>query len=588
MNMAGTPYFDKMNNSYEFKWRIMDLWSELGGGVLFSNSKSILQTREMLELGTASTASGLAKFIDYIKSLGFNALSHYGNPDNCKDAIYNFSGYLKQKNIGHICRRYWNEYRRGYSWPPDFSTVREPVISEKHCPFNPEVKKFWQERIEKDIEMMPGLAGYVIAGSEYYCIQGVPWNCDCEKCQKLTRRERMIAALKLMGDLLKKYNKTFFWEAVLDDPWNMEDEVELFGNLTGLIPDNVYVIIKDTYWDFHPGWPRHSVFYTIKKDASGNSPYITSIALVGEYRGVNSVHWSMAEEWSKTFRDVKGTGQQGIWAMTIENPENYDNLLNLSNWFAVSRYFKDVNTKPDKILLEWAREEFGKDAASAVVKIIKKMTEANRKILEFRGLWTQNHSKFPSLVYLESHLCGPYKEMESIEGMLGLELPLNSYPENIAKEIKEDCNIFPVFNRIPLNEKLKNEMINEKREAIILIEECISLLDSIRNKIDKIKYDKLSDDFNKNKNDAIFWETALELYLDWKLGALTIGKIDKELEKCKGLNGTLLEEPFKRNPKPASIVSLDPASLLTFADELKSELREPKLKEFLKENKGNY
>ncbi|MCL5070543.1 MAG: hypothetical protein M1308_06560 [Actinobacteria bacterium] len=283
-----------MNNSYEFKWRIMELWSEPGGGVLFSNSKSILQTREMLELGTASSAYGLAKFIDYIKSLGFNTLSHYGNPDNYKDAMYNFSSYLKEKNIGHICRRYWNEYRRGYSWPPDFNTVREPVISEKHCPFNPEVKKFWQERIEKDMEMMPGLAGYVIAGSEYYCIQGAPWNCNCEKCQKLTRRERLIAALELMGDLLKKYNKTLFGEA------------------------------------------------------------------------------------------------------------------------------------------------------------------------------------------------------------------------------------------------------------------------------------------------------ALELYLDWKLGTLTIEKIDKKLEKCKGLKGILLDEPLKRSPKPVSFVSFDPASLLTFAEDLKSELREPKLKEFLEINKDNY
>ena len=571
-----------MSVSEKFEWRVMELWNEPDGEILFSDAENFVKTKDMIN---TDSPSKLTEFVKYIKSLGFNGLSIVGDPDLFPEAAKRFSIYLKEKGIGLIIFRSWNEYDRGgKSWPGHVGGYRILNKSKKYCPFNPEVKEYWKNRFAKDFKMIPDLIGYHMIAAEYYTIVGAPWMCDCKKCQNVTKKDRARTGIKLIADLLKPYNATLFWSIDQNDPWGMSLEVELYSELTGLLPENVKILVKETYYDYQPENPRHPLFDKINTDEKGRSPYITCFQLPGEYRGVHSAPYAMVDKWSKTFKDIARTGQSGIWVMAMVHPTNYDHPLNLVNWYALSRYIKNPYEDPDRIMQDWAVVEFGEKTAPVLVKIVKKVTEANKNILYFKGLWTQNHSKFFDLAYLESHVCGPSRLTKAIDGMMGLELPLDMYSPEKAKKVKKDDRTLAEFNRIPITEKLKKEIIMGKKKAIILIDECMLLLKSIEDSINKDIFEDLLGRLESNKNDAIFWKEGMEIYLDWKLSKLTETKIDKALERCKDLKGAMMPEPLNDKPKLESWVNMFPSTLLTFANELKAELKEPKLKDFLKNN----
>ncbi len=550
----------------------MELWQDPQSPEYWSNEKSFLNTEEM---ANPSRTSRLAAFVKYISDLGFNGLCFFGNHDHYPYEIGRFASYLKENGLGLIIIRYWNEFERGFSWPPN-NDFKKGHHSIKYCPFNPELKKYWEERIAQDFKMVPGLMGYKINGTEYYANLGAPWMCECNACGKLSKKERTIAAIKLISDILKPYNGTLFWEACQDDPVGMGLEVDVFGEMTGQIPANAKIIIKETYWDYHPDWPRHAVFYTMKKDNNGNSPYLTSVQLAGEYTGIYYFPYSKVHKWSNTFRDIKKTGQEGIWAMTIAHPQMFDHPFNLVNWYAISCYMKNPWDDPDKIMMDWTASGYGGKAAEPILRIIKKLTLANRSMLYHRGLWTQDHSRFFDLAYLESHLCGPYRYTKAVEGLMGLDLTVDMYNKEKQDEIKRDGSIQGAFGRIPVTEQLKQELLEEKEMAVALIDESLEILNGLGVYLSEELFTDLQEGFSKIRNDALFWKLGMEMYLDWKLGILTEDKIDKALDKCKGLRGALMPEPLKERRGERT----EPVNLAAFADELRRELREPWLRKY--------
>ena len=104
--------------------------------------------------------------------------------------------------------------------------------------------------------------------------------------------------------------------------------------------------------------------------------------------------------------------------------------------------------------------------------------------------------------------------------------------------------------------------------------------------LDKDIFLNLLDELEKNRNDALLWKLAIELYFDLKLGRLTEKKIDKALNMARGLEGALMKEPLRDfKSEQDSGQNVDTASFLTFANQLRQELQSPWLKEYLKTNK---
>ena len=562
-----------MSNEFAFKWRVIEPWHEPDGISYFSTvaAGNIFTWADMLD--TLPT-SPLGRYVEQVRDWGFNGMAVY-NPETNPEAMRNFARHLKERGIGMFIRRDWLELERGRSWPISAGGGMLH-ISSKLCPYKEETRAYWTDRIARDYEMIPELAGYRTNATDAYCQNGGPWSCDCKECSSKTARERVRDAIRLLAELLGAHDGTLFWEPCQDDPWCQRLEKQYFRDLTGEIPENAIVLIKRYYWDFHSRWPRHPLYDVITKDAQGRSPYTTSIQQPGEYSGVHDFPWCMVDEWSAAFKDMAATGQVGIWVMAIVHPDGWDHPLNMANWHAIAQYIKNPHADPAELKLTWAISEFGEEAAPVVVDMLNKVTEAARGMYEFDALWTANHSRFPNLEYLDSHLCGPYHQLHRMTGMMGMTLPLDMYEPHEAAELRTNPQTRMVFNQFPITPQLKAEAMAQKDAAVRLMEEAIDLWRSVEKKIDERMYGKILAGLEGNLNDTIIFRHGMDIYMDWKLGVLTEDKINSALDACRDLRGIIVPEPLAENPERAvGAFEVVPASLKSLAEQLRRDLCEP-------------
>ena len=565
------PVKDDKSAPYKnFKIRIIEPWHEPDGVSFFSHCPNIFTLADMRN---TDPSSPLGRYVTQVRDWGFNYMSMYGTPDQDPEAWSNFASHLKKTGIGMIIRRDWYETERGYSWPVDLGDAPARK-SQKLCPHSKATREFWEKRIDEDYKMLPDLAGYRMNATEFYFINGAPWMCDCAVCKTKTGREQTRNAIRLIAELLRKHNGILLWETCQDDPWGQRHEARYFRDMTDEIPDNALVLMKLFYWDFHSRWPHHPLFDTIKKDSRGLSPYVTSIQQPEARRGVHDISWNMVNEWSTGFRRIVETGQQGVWVMAIVHSEGWDHPLNMVNWYAISAYMKDPFADPDQIKLDWARKQFGNDVAPVVVEIVDKVTEAARGMFFFDTLWTVQHSRFPSLIYLDSHLCGPYRDMKRMTGMMGWILPTDMYLPQRAAEIRSNPQTRMVFNQYPITPQLKAEAMAQKEDAVRFMKESIVLWKSLEGNIDQASYEKILAGLEGNLNDTIFFRYMMDIYMDWKLGILTEARLDEVLDACRGMKGIIVPDPLDPEPEPVTIIN-PASSLKTFAEDLRRDLREP-------------
>ena len=562
----------KLGNPVEqfaFKWRVIEPWHELDGISFITHAGNIFNSTDMLN---PQPSSLLGRYVAQVREWGFNAMVVLTNPEQNLEAVYNFALYLKENGIGIIIFREWAEVENGYSWP-FHKTDAISRASPKLSPYNADVRAYWKHRIARDYAVIPNLTGYAMYSTEFYLFNGAPWMGEDPMIKTKTGRESTRDAIRLIAGMLEEYGGTLFWDASQDDPWGLRHEVNYFSNLTGEIPENAYVKFTRNYW-FQTHWPRHPLYDLINKDAQDRSPYITCIHQPMDHRGVHDFPWSMVDERSEAFRDMAATGQQGVWVGAHIHPDGWDHPFNMADWYAIAWYIRDPYANPAVIKLTWAQEQFGEDVAPAVVEIIEKVTEAAKGLFMFDSMWTANSGRFPTLEYLDSHLCGPYRQSKRMTKMMGLVLPLDMYAPEREAEYRANPKTRIPFNQIPITSKLKTEAMAQKDRAVRLMDESIALWNSLEDKLDEIQYRKILTGLEGNLDDTIIFRYMMDLYMDWKLGVLTEEKIDSVLASCRGRHGIVVPDPLDESP-PMIIPNVKPASLKTFAEQLRRDLQEP-------------
>jgi len=563
------------------KWRVIEPWLDPAQGKgLFTHDGSVLTWSAMLHL---SPDTPLGEYLEQVGRWGFNGLSlDEADLEANPAAMRAICRYLKDRGIGVFIHRDWREPESGTSYMGAMSDDA-PRASAWLNPYNPAVRAYWEKRIARDYRLVPELAGYRMDGAEYYYANGAPWMGEGPEMAGKTGRECARDGIRLIAREVGKHGGTLFWETCQDDPWGQRQEFWYFQGLTGEIPGNAFILIKDYYWDFHPGWPRHPLDFVMGKDGHGQSPYLTSIQLPGEYTGVNDFPWCRVDHVVATIRNIAAAGQQGIWVaeQPLSRPP-WDHPLNMVNWYALSEAIRNPQADPKALMLAWAKAEYGDSAAETVVRILDKVTEAGHGMYEFDALWTGCHSRFPTLPYLDSHLCGPCRQAPRMKGMMGLILPVDMYPPEIAAQIRADPKTRLVFNQVPITPQLKSEAMAQKNGAVRRIHEALDLWKSLHGRIADASYADILAGLEGNLTDAIAFRQMMDLFMDWKLGTLTEAKIDAALVACRGLKGRVVPQPLDPDPKRVTIVA--PASLKTFAEELRRELRHPSIEAYWRQH----
>ena len=262
------------DKSAAFTWRIVGTW--------ISRTKkrtTTLFTRDELLNITPSSPTG--RFIADMRDCGFNAIT-IGGPSEAKGKL---ASYLKKQGMGSFIVRRWSE-TVDPSYPKE-RTGQIMLSTPSLSPYDEKVRAYWAERIKQDHEMVPDLTGYKVQGREFYFGFGAPWMGAGPIDETKTGRERARDAIILIADLLAEYGGTLIWDIGCDDPWGQRHEVHYYRALTGEIPENAFIEMKQHYWDHHPGWPRHPLYDYVKKDDQGKTPYMSRLQHPGEYRGVH-------------------------------------------------------------------------------------------------------------------------------------------------------------------------------------------------------------------------------------------------------------------------------------------------------------
>ena len=580
-----------MAEDFFFKWRLIEAWHQPDGVALHSRARNIFSWEAMRSIGSSTE---LGRYVEEIRNRGFNGLVLYGprfkaqieeRPDEHKI----MSRFLTSHDISLFIRRDWSECEQrspevnqtGWgTWPELYGQTR---ASNKLCPYANETRTYWADRIGRDYQIIPDLAGYRLEGSEFDPFGGAPWMCNCQQCNALTPRERTRDAVCLVARLLEPFGGTVIWMNCEDDPGGQRQETDHLRDMTGEIPGNAFIVTKQKYWDFHSRWPRHPLYDTIAKDTEGKSPYMSALQQPGEYHGCHEFPWCNVDEWSKAFRDMYEAGMQGVMVVAQVHHDGWDHPLNMVNWSALTEYMHNPNADPQQLKLSWARKEFGFEVASTVVEVLNNVTESARGAFEFDALWTACHSRLANLAYMDSHLCGPLRQTSRMKRMIGIALPLDMYKAERAAEIKKDPNVRLVFNRVEITLEVKAQAIKQKQDGVTLMQNAVNLWCGLGGKIDAEIHKKILEGLRGNRDDTMIFLKAMDLYMDWKLGLLTEEKIDATLHSCKGLRGVIVSEPLTPRPKEAT-PGINPVSLKTFSEELRRELREPWIESYWQEH----
>jgi hypothetical protein len=205
--------------------------------------------------------------------------------------------------------------------------------------------------------------------------------------------------------------------------------------------------------------------------------------------------------------------------------------------------------------------------------VIDRVTEAARGMLEFDGLWTAMHSRMPTLEYLDSHLCGPYRQLRRMSGVMGMVLPLDMFSPDRAEAIRSNPRTHMVFNQEAITPNLAARAMAQKDGAVRLMEEAIELWRGLAVTVPERRHGSILAGLEANLADAKLFRWLMALYLDWKLGVLTEARIDEALAACAHLRGAIVPDPMATDPTP--IWPNAPASFRTTAEQLRRELREP-------------
>ncbi len=441
--------------------------------------------------------------------------------ESTRETYRKFCRYFRENFGVEIFLFMWYEIEQG---------TKPPIQGYPICPFDPRVQKHWEGVVE-NLKTIPEMRGIIMAGAGGDWIRG-PWECECERCRQHTDRELLLRAMKMIGEPWSEAGGRIIWKAVTDRPTRVPSEVEHFANLDDVLPPYVQIAHKNLYKDFRQPHPIHPMFYAHEDDPDHERPYLCEFQIYGEYRGGTEFPCVMIDRWAEIFPLLAKKRYRGAIAVTtIASHNRWDHPLNLANWYGFGRFAWNPEESPDVILRDWATLKFGRDVADEIVEICRTTYDASTKMMFFRGVMTQNHSKLPTIDYeLESSLIGPWHDIpKAPDGYWGRGHDVSKYPPDVAEAIRNDPKLLLWAHRVPITEELCDEAIAGKKEALELVRDMAARWEALPHAGWEKTHEDVSRQFEKNLVDAEVWYLTTKIYFDYKAGRLTKSDLKRRI-----------------------------------------------------------
>jgi len=252
-------------------------------------------------------------------------------------------------------------------------------------PLDPEVKKWWKDKVDEIYKYIPDFGGFLVKANS----EGQPGP------QKYERSHAEGA--NLLADALASHGGIVMWRAFVYSYDVNEDRAEQAYNefvpLDGKFRDNVLIQVKNGPIDFQPREPFHPLF-----GATTKTPVMMEFQITQEYLGCATHLVYLATLYkecleSDTYAKGKGstvakvldgslfdytnTGFAGVSNIGTDRNWTGHHFAQV-NWYAFGRLGWNHELSAEKIAEEWIRMTFSND--KEVVKTLKEIMIASREI----------------------------------------------------------------------------------------------------------------------------------------------------------------------------------------------------------------
>ncbi|MAE67598.1 MAG: hypothetical protein CMJ18_25360 [Phycisphaeraceae bacterium] len=517
-----------------FPIRSVDTWESPSDQVWCLPHRGILDWEKMTSAQSQPAYVDLAR---RLLAMRVNSMILWATFAACGDPFEDWPRHAASiESFAQLFDRYGIDVGLAVRYVPEVK-IGDPV---ELCPFSDEVVGRWKRFTETVRTSMPSVRNLMVCG----CGEGAsgPHGADSEACRDLSGRERMLAAIRMVSDMWRSAGGRILWLAVGDQASNAEDECGLLGGWSDEIPDNVTILASHRYWELRITYPRHPIWRSIGTNEEGRTPYATFMSVVGDTSGMNFLPCALAPAWREDFVAAAEKRTEGFEADITVHPEYFDHPLNMSNWYAYGRLCWDPYDDVDRILSDWLALEFG-PAAVEFLDGLKQTYDATIGALWLRGGLTQCHSYIPHFKYLDTRLNGPWAVWtdrvhpgmdRAGEDVLGMEMPLDTYPLQERDRLRRDRRYQLMFNRVKLTEAFADELKAEKQEAADHMRNVLDAWQSLAGRISAERHDAVTRRLEENVNDIAIFADCFALYLDYKLGRLTQTEIDEIRERYDG------------------------------------------------------
>jgi len=240
----------------------------------------------------------------------------------------------------------------------------------KTCdPLDPEVIKWWKEKVKEIYRLIPDFGGFLVKANS----EGQPGPQDYKRTH--------ADGANMMADALKPYGGIVMWRAFVysaSDNDRAKQAYEEFVPLDGQFRDNVIIQVKNGPVDFQPREPFSPLFGAMKKTS-----LMPEVQITQEYLG-HSIHLvflsTMWEEFLKS--DTYQQGEGSTVARCTDGslfPQKHTAIAGVANvgldvnwcghhfaqanWYAFGRLAWNNKLTSEQIADEWIKLTFKQSAA---------------------------------------------------------------------------------------------------------------------------------------------------------------------------------------------------------------------------------
>jgi len=419
-------------------------------------------------------------------------------------------------------------------------------------PLNPEVVKWWNDKVREIYTLIPDFGGFLVKANS----EGQPGPQDFGRTH--------ADGANMLADALKPFGGIVMWRAFVYNPNDMDRAKQAYNEfmpLDGRFRENVIIQVKNGPIDFQPREPFSPLFGAMKK-----TPVMPELQITQEYLG-HSVHLvflaTMWEEFLKsdTYQEGKGSTVARCTDGTVFQ-QKYSAIAGVANigldtnwcghhfaqanWYAFGRLAWNNNLVSGQIADEWIKLTFGQTKTESFsngwtenfMKPVKKMMLESREAavnymmpLGLHHIFAADHHYGPGPWWAppkwRKDWTPPYYHQADSLG-IGFDRTktgsnaVAQYHEPLSSQFS-DLNTCPEtdllwFHHVPWNHKMKSgktlwdEMCNHYETGIQQVSAFQKIWENAKPYVDGARFTAVRDKLNSQAENAQVWKDGCLLY----------------------------------------------------------------------------